>query len=242
VAQRRTSKKPGTKGFYYLIAVVVLIGAAAITWAALKRDEPVSAPTQLPASQTSDPQTLVRLARGVKAGSDTAPVRLLVFSDYMCPACAHFATKVEPQLHAEYVNSGKVQVVYHDFPLVQIHKWSFAAARAARCAEEQKKFWEYHDKLFAAQRDWMDSDQMPEAKFRTYATEVGLNESDFTGCLSSERHSELVSANLALGNQVGVPGTPALYMNGKFLPNDWQDYGDLKKRVQEALATNSGSH
>ncbi len=237
---RAQQQKQKTRQFYYLIGAVVLVGAAAIAWAALRPEPPVGVPAQLPASQTSDPQTLVRLARGVKAGSDSAPIRLLVFSDYMCPACAHFATQVEPQLHAEYVDSGKVQLVYHDFPLVQIHQWSFAAARAGRCAEDQNKFWEYHDKLFASQRDWMGSNRMPDDKFRQYAKDVGLNEAGFTECLNSERHSELVSANLALGNQVGVPGTPALYMNGKFLPNEWQDYGELKKRIEEALATAGG--
>ena len=237
MAQRRAKQKQGNKPFYYLIGLVALAGVAAIAWAALKPDEPVSVPPQLPASQTSDPQTLVKLARGVKVGSDAAPVRLLVFSDYMCPACGHFATRVEPQLRAEYVNSGKVQLVYHDFPLVQIHQWSFAAARAGRCAEEQNKFWEFHDRLFAQQKDWMNSNRMPDDKFREYATGVGLNEQSFTACLNSERHSELVSANMALGNQVGVPGTPALYMNGRFLANEWQDYKDLKKRVEEALAS-----
>jgi protein-disulfide isomerase len=220
--------------FYWLIGGIAVLGLAAIAWAAL-RSKPAAEPVEVPAAATADANALVAAARGVKYGPDSARVRLLVFSDYQCPACQHFATNGEQSLRSEYINSGKVQLVYYDYPLTEIHKWAFMAARAGRCAEDQKKFTEYHDRLFATQSEWAYEQSAPTGRFESYAAELGLNAAEFKTCLGGDRHADLVSANRALGTSLGVRGTPALFMNGKYLTEEWKEFGDLRARIEQEL-------
>jgi protein-disulfide isomerase len=141
-AARGSTLKP----FYWILAVVGLVGIAVIGWITLKGSgQAAQAPIELSPEQLANAQELVKTAQGIKLGPDNARVRLLVFSDYQCPACGIYGTMVEPNLRREYVETGKVQVVYHDFPLVSLHRWAFLAARAGRCANELNKFWEFHD-------------------------------------------------------------------------------------------------
>ena len=234
MAQRKAQHPGKTSPFYWLIGGIAVLGLAAIAWAAL-RGKPAAEPVEVPAAATGDANALVAAARGVKYGPDSARVRVLVFSDYQCPACQHFATNGEQSLRNEYINSGKVQLIYYDYPLTEIHKWAFMAARAGRCAEDQNKFTEYHDKLFATQSDWAYEQSAPTGRFEDYAREVGLNAAEFKTCLSGDRHADLVSANRALGTSLGVRGTPALFMNGKYLTEEWKDYPDLRARIEQEL-------
>ena len=223
------------KGFYYLLAGIALAGIVVIAAVNLKGGKAVDEPIQLSEDQLKDVNTLVKNARGIKAGPDAAPVRILVFSDYMCPACKHFTTNVEPLVRRDFVNTGKVQIVYYDFPLGGAHRWSFLASRAGRCAEDQNKFWEYHDNLFATQNEWAFETKAPVKRFEDKAQQLGLNLNDFKSCLNSDKHAELVSANYALGSQLGVRGTPTLFMNGRQLSEEWNDFGKLKARLEQEL-------
>ncbi|MGH7460032.1 MAG: DsbA family protein, partial [Longimicrobiales bacterium] len=182
-------------------------------------------------------QQLMAKAQGVKVGPDNAPIRILVFSDFMCPGCKAFATVVEPGMREEYIKTGKVQLVYHDFPLSPNHKWSFVAARAARCAQDQNKFWEFHDMLFNKQSAWSFERTTPTATFEGYARELKLDEDAFSDCLNSDKHAELVTANKALGEQLGVNHTPTLLMSpsGTELSQEWNDYGRMKARLEKEL-------
>jgi protein-disulfide isomerase len=172
----------------------------------------------------------------VSVGPDGAPVQVLVFSDYMCPYCADFARGVEQQLKAQYVEPGHVQFIYYDFPLGGNHVHSFIAARAARCAEDQGRFWEYHDVLLGRQSDWMYERAAPVARFLGYAREVGIDEDAFRGCVNSDRHAELVSANYMLGQRLGVNGTPTVFVNGRRVdrPLSWPD---VQAVVQQNMGT-----
>ena len=221
--------------FYIGLVVVALIGAAAIAWSMFRSREMATAPLTLPADTANDVRALVDAARGVARGPDNAPAKLLVFSDYMCPACAHFGTVVEPELRRDYIDTGKLQLVYYDFPLTEIHEWAFLAARAGRCAEDQDRFWEYHDRLLVTQRDWAQSRQSPASAFEAMAKELGLDTAEFGTCLKSDAHAQLVTANRELGKRIGVSGTPSLFLNGQALRTEWQDYGALKERVDAVL-------
>jgi protein-disulfide isomerase len=190
---------------------------------------------QLPPEVLNNAQELVNKAQGIKKGSDDAPIKLLVFSDYMCPACQTFATRVEPSLGVEFIDKGVVQMVFYDFPLGGGHRWSFLAARAARCAGDEGKFWEYHDILFA-QRDWMYSGNAPVPQLEALGKQVGLGD-EFNQCLRSDKYQDVVTYNKALGDALGVRGTPTLFMNGRQLRNEWSDFDALKLRIQEELGT-----
>jgi protein-disulfide isomerase len=235
--QRKAQNKRKLSPFYWLLGGIAILGVAAIAWVASRGSSAASEPIEVPAAATGDANALVAAARGIKYGPDSARVRLLVFSDYQCPACQHFASNGEKSLRSEYINSGKVQMIYYDFPLTEIHKWAFMAARAGRCAEDQGKFTEYHDQLFANQSDWSFEQSAPTGRFEGYAKDVGLDVAKFKTCLNSDRHADLVSANRALGTSLGVRGTPALFMNGKYLTEEWRDFTDLRARIEAELGS-----
>jgi protein-disulfide isomerase len=219
------------KLFYGALAAIAVIGVAAIVYSA--RVGGSSMATQpLEMSAITNASELTELARGMNLGADNAPVHILVFSDFMCPACATWAGQIEPMLKPEFVDQGKVRLTYHDFPLPQ-HKFSFAAARAARCAGDQGKFWEYHDRLFATQREWSYGSSMPVDHFNQVARDVGLNTRTFGSCLRSDQHAEVVTANRMLGEVLRVTGTPTVFLNGRQLQN-WGDYGAVRTAVHEA--------
>lgn len=84
-------------------------------------------------------------------GKENAPVTLIEFSDFQCPFCGRFYSGAEAQIKKEYVETGKVKIYYRDFPLIQIHPGAQKGAEAGRCANDQGKFWQYHDLIFANQ-------------------------------------------------------------------------------------------
>ena len=84
-------------------------------------------------------------------GDAGAPVTIIEFGDYQCPSCRLFWVDVEPRLKKDYIDTGKVKLVFRDFPIVENHPEAIVAAMAAQCAAEQGKYWQYHDKLFREQ-------------------------------------------------------------------------------------------
>lgn len=159
-----------------------------------------------------DSEALVALAQGVTTGNADAPVTIVEFGDYQCPGCGAFALQVKPQIELNYVQSGEAKFVFYDFPLVSIHPHAFLAARAARCAGDQELFWEYHATLFRNQSDWA-AQQSVVGTFMDYAEEVGADADTFEGCLKSDRHADVVTANMKLGEELGITGTPTVMVN-----------------------------
>ncbi|MGH7470286.1 MAG: DsbA family protein [Longimicrobiales bacterium] len=245
--QRKPQAKaagPNLKPFYWLLGLIAVLGVGWIGMSALKGSEAAQEPIQLSAEALANSQELVKLGRGVKKGPDNAPIRILVFSDYTCPACRQFTTNVEPGMRQDFIDGGKVQIVYHDFPLGGAgHQWGFVAARAARCAEDLGKFWEYHDLLFARQDQWRFSQSVPTGRFESYAEELQLDAKAFKACLNSNRHQDIVTANKALGAQLGVGSTPTLFMSpsGTHLDQEWRDYALMKARLEKELGVTTSA-
>lgn len=234
MARKKTPAAGGTsstKIFYIVLGVIAVAGIAAILFA-VRGGRMATEPLDM--ATLGDASTLLERARGEVAGSPGAPVQVHVFSDYMCPACAHWAGVIEPSLKSEFVENGRVVLTYYDFPL-QGHVHSFVAARAARCAGDQGRFWEYHDHLFGTQQQWMYSQQTPTAHFMQTATTVGLNQRQFESCLRSDQHAEVVTANLQLGQTLGVGGTPTVFVNGRQLA-DWSRWPSVREAVIAAGA------
>jgi protein-disulfide isomerase len=232
--RKQQAQASSLKPFYVILGIVAVIGVGAIFYAMRGgADAAVTQPLEL--SGIEDAQALIARARGVAAGPAEAPVQVLVFSDYMCPYCAQFALGVGQRLKSDYVQPGQVQFVYYDFPLGRGHVHSFIAARAARCAEDQGRFWEYHDLLFARQNDWMYERNTPFRLFDEYARQVGLNESTFRSCVNSDQHADLVTANRRLGEQLGVSATPWVFVNGRRM-DQALDWGAMRRLIDEHLA------
>ncbi|MGH7443898.1 MAG: DsbA family protein [Longimicrobiales bacterium] len=225
-AKKTGSSSPRT--FYWIIGIVAVLGVGAIALATMRGGSAmVTEPLDL--GEIADASTLLERAQGITVGADDAPIKLLVFSDFQCPACRVWALSVEKPLKAEFVESGQAQLVYFDYPLA-MHPHAFVVARAARCAADQDKFWEYHDLAFAQQDTWAFSAGTPGALLEEYAGTVGMDQAQFEQCLNSDAHAETVTANQMLGTQLGVRGTPTVFVNGRQLQN-WQEYEAAKEEI-----------
>lgn len=213
-ARKAAPKKSGLQPFYYVLGGLLLLGIIAIGVTVLRGGGGGAALEPVPLEGLNNQEIIAR-AQGIKLGPDNAPAKVLVFSDFMCPACQAFASQIEPMLKSEFIDAGKLQLVFYDFPLGGSHVHSFLAARAARCAGEQNKFWEYHNTLFGRLSNWGGSANAPLQEFEEYATEVGIDRGDFSQCLRSDKFQDVVSASRLLGDQLGVNATPTLILNGK---------------------------
>lgn len=231
--QARGKAQKSLTRFYVILGAVAVIGIGALGYSVASNvlGGAVVEPVEL--DGLDDPRALVEMAEGVEQGDAQAPVVILEFSDYQCPWCARFGLEIKPLLQS-YVEAGKVRFVYYDFPLVRSHKHAFLAARAARCAGDQGKFWAYHDHLFAQQPRW-SAESSAAGEFIRYAADVGLDRQAFERCLNSERFADVVTANLRLGEQLGVMGTPTVYINGK-LVRSLTGFGQLRDLIEAELA------
>ena len=139
-------------------------------------------------------------------GSQKAPVTIVKFEDFQCPFCK----QVQPTLNellSRY--DGKVRLVHKDLPLESLHPQARHAAEAARCAYEQGRFWEYHDKLYA------NSPKADAGDLKNYAKEVALNVDSFDRCLASGKYKAVVQQDLNEGAKLGLTGTPTFFINGR---------------------------
>jgi protein-disulfide isomerase len=183
------------------------------------------------------PEQLNRVP-GIAQGRPDAPVTIMEFADFQCPACATFANFVKPLLD-DHLRAGRVRFVWYDFPLVQIHRNAVLAARAGRCAHEQERFWPYHDVLFGRQASWSEAGGAVDL-FVDYAAQAGLDRGAFSSCLRSDRYRQEVSENYQFGESLGVSGTPTLFVNGRRLGDIPRRKAEWDALVQEAMQGVSG--
>lgn len=139
-------------------------------------------------------------------GPAAAPVTIVGFLDYQCPYC-HRAQAVVDQVLEQY--QGKVRLVHQDFLLGRPR--SLPAARAARCAGEQGRFWEYHRDLLNRPGDMSDDD------LRSRAASLRLDGTSFAACLGSDRHDAAIQKAVDDGHALGITGTPTFFVNGRRL-------------------------
>jgi protein-disulfide isomerase len=138
-------------------------------------------------------------------GDPSAPVTIVEFSDFQCPNCGRFARNTAPQIVEEYIETGKANMVYKHFPIRGPD--SIAASLASQCANEQGKFWEFHDLLFNSQEAEGSGWASP-ANMKEFASELGLDREKFDSCLDSERYSSFVENDFAFAREIGATGTP----------------------------------
>jgi protein-disulfide isomerase len=169
------------------------------------------------------PPTIPVRAEGPTRGPVNAPVTIVEFSDFGCPYCRRAAATLEQVLESY---GEKVRLVYRHYPL---QPNSQRAAEAASCANENGKFWPYHDLLFANQNAHADAD------LKRYAKDVGLDEQIFATCLDSGRGSKIVEQDAADGDAAGVTGTPSFFINGRPLSGALP-FDAFKQAIEEALA------
>jgi len=174
-----------------------------------------------------EPPELPRIeveAKGPARGPGGAPVTIVEFSDFQCPFCGREAPVIE-KLMKEY--DGKVRLVFRHYPL-DFHPFAAKAAEAGACAADQGKFWEMHDKMFGNQQKLGVDD------LKGYAKAIGLDSAKFDKCLDSGEKKPLVEADQKAGNEAGVNGTPAFFVNGIFI-NGAVPYEQIKQTVDREL-------
>lgn len=157
-----------------------------------------------PQAAPSLDNVMIDVANRPSRGSATAKVLLIEFSDYQCPFCERHTRDTHPQIAKEFIDTGKVRQVFMDLPLESIHKSAFKAAEAARCAGEQGKYWEMHDRLFNNQRTLTNWDE--------HAAAVTLNAEQFSRCLASGKYAADIRKDLAQAQAAGINGTPGFLL------------------------------
>ncbi len=170
-------------------------------------------PTQQP-TQPSGPQIFrVSLDDDPVKGNPNAPVTVVEYSDFQCPFCSRFFTQTLPQLEKNYIDTGKIKFVYKDLPLDSLHPNARSAHIAAECADEQGKFWEYHDALFEKQPQWSNiASSELQNTFTEFATDMGLQAESFESCMQSPSIADEVNKDTLEAASFGATGTPTFFI------------------------------
>jgi protein-disulfide isomerase len=227
------------KNPWFYVSVVAVIAILILAYMLIKPDQtgitgnvvreenPIQQPQQR--QQPSQPEIIdVSIDDDSILGDEDAPVTIIEFSDYECPFCARFYLNTLPQLKREYIDTGKVKLVYRDFPL-SFHQNAQKAAEAAECAGEQDKYYEMHDKIFENQQ------AITTTNLKEYAKEIGLNTNEFNECLDSGEMASEVQKDFQDGQSIGVRGTPTFFINGKLLRGA-QPFEEFQKIIEKELA------
>ena len=152
-------------------------------------------------------------------GDKNAPVTVIEFSDYECPFCKRHFDQTHQELVKKYIETGKVKLVFRDFPLSFHDPMATKEAVAANCAREQggdKKYFEFHDEIF--KRTISNGNGLNDEKILTIAKDLGLNTGKFTTCLSNQAQTDEVKKDIADGTAAGASGTPT-FLIGKTTSN-----------------------
>jgi protein-disulfide isomerase len=210
--------------FYVALALVAVIGLIFIVKAA-------RAPRAV-ANVTSAP-IMPAQAEGYLLGNANAPVQIMEFADFECPACGNFAVITEPDVRNRIVNAGLASYRFFDFPL-PMHKNTMPASNAAACAADQGKFWEMHDMLFHNQPDWNgEATDNPKKIFLGYVKQLGMNAGTWETCFDSQAHRARILANQAEGNRRKVQSTPTFIIGTRMIPGA-MSYDVFKAYVDSA--------
>jgi protein-disulfide isomerase len=170
------------------------------------------------------PRQTVATAGSPAKGPANAPVEIVEFSDFQCPYCLRAAPTVNQVLKAY---GDKVRFVYRHYPLPN-HPNARPAAEAAACAAEQGKFWPYHDRLFG------DATKLGQGDLKRGAAELGLDTARFDACVDSHKLQATVDADVRAGQDAGVDGTPAFFINGRMISGA-QPLEVFKRIIDEEL-------
>lgn len=170
------------------------------------------------------PRVAVEPGDAPMKGAKTAPITIVEFSDFQCPYCGRVAPTLK-QIEGRY--GASLRLFFRDYPL-PMHPQAPKAAEAGQCAKDQGRFWEMHDRLFA------DQSKLQVADLKQHAADIGLNAEQFDECLDSGRHAADWQRNLDEGSRYGVSGTPAFFINGRFVSGA-QPYEAFARVVEEEL-------
>jgi protein-disulfide isomerase len=207
------------------VVVIILIVLSQTIWES--GGDGTSAEIIVPTPRPADiPQ------EGTTLGNPDAPLTILEYSDFLCPFCTRAALETVPQIEQEYVATGKVKLVWKQFPLPQLHgEAAIIAAEASECAAEQNAFWAYHDILF------LNNDRVTfnSENLKRLAQELGLDTEAFNACLDEGRYTDKVADDYSEASRRGVNSTPTFFV-GQTQVVGAKPYEDFKTAIDAELA------
>lgn len=180
---------------------------------------------------------------GTAMGDVNAPVLVEVWEDFQCPACRTYSTEIEPLITENYVEQGNVRYVFRHFPFLDQRvpsNESQQSANASMCAAEQERFWDYHDMLFA---NWNGENigAFSDKRLVAFAEALGLDMDGFNTCFQENRYRDEITRDKAEGEQVGVSGTPSIFVDGQQIrPGFVPSYQDISTAIDAALLSSEG--
>lgn len=201
------------------------------------------------AQQPQEPPAVIDISVTYKEVVDNDPVlgkakaalTLVEFSDYQCPFCRRHFTLTFPQLKKDYIDTGKMKLVFRDFPL-PFHNDAIPAATAAQCAREQKGddiYFKMHSLIFESQGDFQNGTvPIPKENLLNFAAQLNLNRTKFSTCLDSLAFKDEIQQDINYGNQLGIDGTPGFILtNGTTSKriSGAQPYEIFKKEIDAML-------
>jgi protein-disulfide isomerase len=202
------ARKSSNNSFGVILGGVAVVGVAVLGYV-------MARPAK---TMTLDPATLPAVAAaGILKGNPDAPVQVLEFADFECPGCGYYASVTGPDVMKRLVETGEVSFRFFDFPL-DMHPNAIPAHNAAHCANEQGKFWEMHDLIFAGQFEWnTQATKNPKKLFKGYAQNAGLDVAKWEECFDSERMLPQILANRQEGARLRVNSTPTFIIGGRMV-------------------------
>ena len=203
------------KEYYALLLIVAALGLSGYNTYLIKMGYAGGTPTAPTVKKltSEDLQKMVDSGAPV-LGNPNAKVTVVEFADFQCPFCGRYAKEVFPTIKEQFIDTGKIRFVYMNFAF--LGEESKNAAQAGRCAQDQEKFWEYHDYLYANQQG-ENKGTFSVENLKDFAAEVELNTTEFNQCLDSKKHEKTVDEERELGRSFGVKGTPGTFINDFFI-------------------------
>jgi len=173
-------------------------------------------------------------------GDSNAPLLIEVYSDYQCSFCAHYFVETITPIIDEYVNTGRARLIYQDLAFEgERSQW---AAEAAHCANDQGKFWEYHQMILNERYASGKTDVYKKDSLKKIVKEIGLDECEFNICFDSEKYTQIVKDATKVGfDEKGINGTPTTLFNGEMVTDDEgnnlgaMSYDMLKEKIDGTL-------
>ena len=221
--------------YVLLLVAAFLIGYLIARVQFLEKNQNTSTGSQTQTGAPAPPEKVdVKEGKLPILGKNNAKATMIEFSDFECPFCKRYFDETLSQIIKDYVDTGKVKLYYRHFPL-DFHPAAMPAALASECANDQDKFWEYHDKIFQEQDKISGkTTDIITSQLKKWAKELQLNTSQFNSCFDNAKYQANVDVDLNDGRTAGVSGTPTFFINGRRLVGA-QPYAAFKAVIDEEL-------
>jgi protein-disulfide isomerase len=221
-SRRQSARKRSGLSTYALISGVVVVAMVAVALIVI-----------LDQGANSSQAASDAVALEKSYGADDAPVVVVEYADFQCPYCQQFALGAGQQLKEDYADKGQVRFVFRHFAFIGDE--STWAAEASECANEQDRFWDYHDKLFEEQAG-ENQGAFSQDNLERFAAELGLDSEQFDECLDSGKYESQVRDEFREAQQRRINSTPSILVDGQLIQNG-MNYEVLQAAVEAALSS-----